>query len=120
MKKNGYTIGELLVLMAIVGIATIIFLTKTSYAFKDNSEEYYENMLSLALKDAKDYGATSETLKNEGVEYITIGELVQKGYILIDKNGSVEDPRNKEKTLDDVTIKLKLNENQDIIATIEK
>ena len=118
MKKNGYTISELLILMGILGVATIIFLTKTSYAFKNNQEENYNMTVSMILKAAEDYGETSEVLQTTKEEYITVGELVDKGHILLDSESSVEDPRNEGKTLDGLRIHLKIDDKDKIVAEV--
>lgn len=121
MKSNGYTLIELLILMGVVGLLSIVFLTKTSYAFTDNSDEYYNNIISLAIDSAKKYGETSKKLQEEKSEIITIGELVEKKYMGANEDGKVVDPRNENKNLNGIRILLKLNEdNNQITATVEK
>ena len=39
MNKKGYTVIELIVVIAIFGLITAITIGATSYAFKDNTEE---------------------------------------------------------------------------------
>lgn len=120
MKSRGYTLLDMVILMGVCGIATLLFVTKTSYAFSDHTKDYYDNIIDLALKQAELYGESSEVLKENKVEIITINDLVDKKYMGANASGDVVDPRNNEKNLNSVKIKLKIDENSDIIASIEK
>ena len=63
MKKNGYTITEILVVIIVLGIFTIGLIGFTSYAYKDKSSDYYEEKVLLIEKQAAIYGATLNNLK---------------------------------------------------------
>ena len=52
MEKNGYTTKELLVVIGVLGIFTIIILSTTSYAYKDRSVIYYDQIVELVEKQA--------------------------------------------------------------------
>ena len=106
MKKNGYTITELLVVFAVLGIIVIATLVTTSYAFKDNSEDYYETKINGIEKIAVIYGENSETLKNDKNLVITINDLIREGYLHPDgEDGKITDPRNSKGSLNSLKIK---------------
>lgn len=119
MKKNGYTITEMLVVIIVLGIFTIGLIGFTSYAYKDKSSDYYEEKVLLIEKQAAIYGATLNNLKEEGNLIITVKDLVDNGYYVADKdNGDVVDPRNSKATLNGLKIKLTYNEDGTIKADV--
>jgi len=119
MKKNGYTITEMLVVIIVLGIFTIGLIGFTSYAYKDKSSDYYEEKVLLIEKQAAIYGATLNNLKEEENLVITVKDLVDNGYYVADKdNGDVVDPRNSKATLNGLKIKLTYNEDGTIKADV--
>ena len=121
MNRKGYTIVELIIVMIIFGIITAITIGATSYAFKDNSGEFYKVRISNIESNAKRYAMTLEELKTEGSMVITVNDLVNEGYISPDNDkGDVIDPRNSKATLNNVKIKLTYNEKDGYKATIIK
>jgi len=106
MERNLFT-KELIVVMVVLGIFTIGMLSTTSYAYKDNSNDYYEQVLNVVEKQAVLYGETLDTLKDEGNFVITIEDLVSNGYYVADDSeGNVVDPRNSKHNLNGMKIKL--------------
>ena len=65
MERNLFT-KELIVVMVVLGIFTISMLSTTSYAYKDNSNDYYEQVVNVVEKQAVLYGETLDVLKEEG------------------------------------------------------
>ena len=121
MNRKGYTIVELIIVMIIFGIITAITIGTTSYAFKDNSDEFYKVRVSNIESNAKRYAMTLEELKTDGSMVITVNDLVNEGYISPDNDkGDVIDPRNSKATLNNVKIKLTYNEKDGYKATIIK
>ena len=121
MNRKGYTIVELIIVMIIFGIITAITIGATSYAFKDNSGEFYKVRISNIESNAKRYAMTLEELKTDGSMVITVNDLVNEGYISPDNDkGDVIDPRNSKATLNNVKIKLTYNEKDGYKATIIK
>lgn len=119
MKKNGYTTKELLVVIIVLGIFTIGILSSTSYAYKDKSEDYYNEKVSLIEKQASLYGATLSSLKEEGNLVITLNDLIENGYYVADdKDGNVVDPRNSKSNLNGLKIKLAYQDNGSIKAEV--
>ena len=119
MKKNGYTITELLIVFAVLGIIVIATLAATSYAFKDNSEDLYKTKIHGIERVAVIYGKNSETLKTEKNLVITVNDLVRENYIHPDgSDGKVIDPRNSKGSLNSLKIKITMNDNEEIVATV--
>ena len=53
MNNKGYSIIELLILIVVTGIIASVLIIKSSYAFKDNSEQLYKQTEKLLLKSNK-------------------------------------------------------------------
>ncbi len=110
-EKNGYTTLQMLILIGILGIFTLGLIGTTSYAYKDKSDEYYEEKIHLIEKQAELYGKTSESLKNEGSLNITVNDLVKAGYFVADdSDDNVIDPRNSKANLNGLRIVLSYND----------
>ena len=119
MEKNGYTTKELLVVIGVLGIFTIIILSTTSYAYKDRSVIYCDQIVELVEKQAELYGSTLNNLKEEGTLVITLGDLVDSGYYVADDSeGKVNDPRNSNDSLNGMKIKLVYDKSGKIEAKV--
>jgi competence protein ComGC len=106
MERNGFT-KEFLVIILVLGVFTIVMLSTTSYAYKDNSDDYYIQVVNVIEKQAVLYGDTLDKLKNEGNYVITVEDLVSNGYYMADDSeGNVTDPRNSKHNLNGLKIKL--------------
>ena len=119
MKKNGYTVKEMLVVIIVLGVFTLGIIGFTSNAYKDQTKDYYEEKVLLIEKEAAIYGATLNNLKEEGNLIITVKDLVDNGYYVADNSkGDVIDPRNSKATLNGTKIKLTYNEDGTIKAKV--
>ena len=106
MERNGFT-KELLIVIVVLGVFTITMLSTTSYAYKDNSEDYYEQVVNVIERQAELYGNTLDTLKSDGNFVITVEDLITNGYYVADdEEGNVIDPRNSKHSLNGLKIKL--------------
>ena len=120
MQKNGFTKVELLVFLGIFTIAYFVIVNKVSYSFKDDAaEQMYIATLESIENQAVLYGENNKTIFNEkGSAYITVRELVEKGYYFGDDGeGNVEDPRDFENNLNDLKIKI-VNKDDKISAEV--
>ena len=119
MKKNGYTVVELVVVLAIFSIGYFAATWVISGSFGVNfKEDLYKEKIAAIEKQASIYAMKDESLfKDDKVAYITIGDLVEKSVVISNGNGEVVDPRNNEKNLNDVKIKL-TKEEDTVTATI--
>lgn len=106
MEHNGFT-KELLIVVIVLGVFTITMLSTTSYAYKDNSEDYYLQVVNVIERQAELYGDTLDTLKQDGNFVITVEDLVTNGYYVADDSeGNVVDPRNSKHNLNGLKVKL--------------
>lgn len=107
MKKNGYSAAEMLVVIAVLGVITLLVLVNTSSAFKDNSEDLYEETTHIILKQAEEYGSTLTELTDGDYKIISLNEMVKAGYYVADDDkGNVQDPRKLNSNLNDLKIKI--------------
>lgn len=108
MRKNGYTVVELLVVIAVFGVIYFIAANKVSYAFDYNyEEELYKQTLSSIEKGARIYGENNLKLFEEEKDiYVTVEDLAKEGFILNNTEASVSDPRDEKKTLNDLKVKI--------------
>lgn len=119
MRKNGYTGVEILIVILVVGVIYFITANNISYAFEVNYEEDLFNQTVESIeKNATIYGKQNlDLFKEEKDYYITVGELAELGLIFTDGKGTVIDPRNEEKTLNDLKVKLTC-ENEEVTAKL--
>lgn len=118
MKKNGYSAVELLIVIVLLGVITLGVVISTSNAFKDDAGEIYEETTYLILRQAELYGKNSSTLEQEGVQIITVRDLVEsKYYVSVNQEGNVVDPRNSKATLNSLKIKL-VKEGEEVKASL--
>lgn len=119
MKKNGYTLIELLVIIGILGVVAFVVISNTSYAFKDNTEEIYEESQEpLIIRQAIEYGKSLETLPEEQEKIISVYDLIDKGYLA---PNSGEDDYIDVRTgvsMKELNIKIRYSEENEITAEI--
>ena len=121
MNRKGYTVIELIIVMIIFGVITAVTIGATSYAFKDNSDEFYKVRISNIESNAKRYAMTLEEVKTEGSKVIIVNDLVEAGYLSADnEKGDIIDPRNSKATLNNVKVKLTYNEKNGYKAKVIK
>ncbi len=120
MKNNrGYTTLQMLIVIGVLGIFTLVMIGATSYAYKDNSEQRYDEKIHLIMKQARIYGETLNNLKDEGSLIITVNDLLKNDYYAADdQEGNVIDPRNSKATLNGLKIKLTYLEDGSINAEV--
>lgn len=85
MKKNGYTIPELLVVLGIVSIIAIISIVKISFAFSDiNNKEEIKNQEKILIEKASlAYSKTIiDRIKDEKVVYVSGADLINAGFLI--------------------------------------
>lgn len=119
MKKNGYTLPEIIIVITIFGVIYFLAANNLSYAFNvDYESDLYKQTIESIEKNAVIYGENNLDLFVAGNEiYITVDELAQKGLAITSSDGKVVDPRDKSKNLNDVKVKITYENNQ-VIAKI--
>ena len=85
MKKNGFTLVELLAVIIILGIITTIFVPNTIKLLKENNLKIYKIKENELINAAKDYANYDKNFSYPTVEvpvkYITMPQLVEGSYI---------------------------------------
>lgn len=85
MKKNGFTLVELLAVIIILGIITTIFVPNTIKLLKENNLKIYKIKENELVKVAKDYANYDKNFSSPTVDtpekYITMTQLVEGGYM---------------------------------------
>ena len=114
--KNIY----LYIALGIIAIFTLFYfitVNKISYAFSNNGEtEVYNTVIKLINSSAKLYAnSESDLFKDEKTIYITVDELIEKGFLMTDYDDKLFDPRDNSKTLND--LKIRITKNGDEIVT---
>lgn len=88
MKKNGYTLPELLVLLGVVSLIAIISIVKISFAYSDinNADEIKAQEKTLIKKASLSYSNTIlDRIKDEKVVYVTGKDLIKAGFLVDDE-----------------------------------
>lgn len=84
MKKNGYTLIELLSVVAALGIVALITITKVSYAFENinNPTEQKEQMNHLVEQAAVAFARSkNDEYKKDEDTYIYAKEIAASGFL---------------------------------------
>ena len=83
-KRNGFTVLDILIVIAILGITALIVIPKVSYALdtNDNRDEVYKEILGNYLEIAEKYGNDKkEEIKENDGKIISIEDLIKEGYL---------------------------------------
>lgn len=81
MKKNGFTLIELIATILILGVIAMIIVPITNNILIKSKEKLYNEQIDRIEKLAKEYAIeNNEILLNEGGK-IYIGDLINKGYL---------------------------------------
>ncbi len=118
MKKNGYTVVELAIVLGVFSacyfVATWIISGKLNVNYEE--EMYKERIANIEL-GAVYYAKSSENLfKEENTVYVTVEDLA-KNNVVRSNNGTVIDPRDEESSMNNIKVKI-TNENEKITAKV--
>jgi len=116
-KKNGFSAPEMIALIILLGVIFIGTTIKLSHVFDDNGEELYNMEVVTILNVAKNYGEKKVDELKENSMTITVGNLIEEGYLFADKESTYIDPRDNSKTLDDLKITLTYKSDK-VVATL--
>ena len=84
MKKNGFTVLDVVIIIAVLSVSALIVLPRVSNALEqyDNKDEVYNEILASYLKCAELYGNDKkEDIKNGNNTIVSIDDLIKEGYI---------------------------------------
>lgn len=110
----------LAVILIVFTIGYFVIINKVSYAFENNIDisKIQNDKLKLIVKIAEKYGEENiELFNEEGLLYITIQNLIDKGYLIPNEDGYIKDFMDNNKILNDKKIRIK-KENEKITAEI--
>ena len=70
MNKKGYTVVDLVIVIAVLGIMTVFMISKVSYALSDDNSQMYDLEVKLIETQAKAYGSTKieELKQNDSID----------------------------------------------------
>ena len=117
MKKNGYTIYDILIIIAILGVSALIVIPSVSNALNsaDNKDEVYSEIMENYLTIAEIYGNDKkEDIKEGNHTIISINDLIENGY-LKSYSEDIIDIRDNITKMNNIKIKLTYDENEDKI-----
>lgn len=109
MKKNGFTLVELLAVIVILGVITTIFVPNTIKLLKENNLKIYKIKESKLVKAAKDYANYDKNFSSPTIEtpvkYITMTQLVEGSYMnsILDTSSGKECRAFVKVTLNDIS-----------------
>lgn len=84
MEKNGYTIYDILIIIAVLAVSAVIVIPRVSNALEeaDNKEVVYKEILNNYLSIAEKYGNDKkEAIKENDGMIISIDDLIKEGYL---------------------------------------
>jgi len=120
MKKNGFTVVDMLIIIGVLTISALIIIPNVSNALKiqDNKEEVYQSVMANYLKSAEKYANDNkEELKENNNNLVAISDLVEKGYIIShNSNNDIIDVRDNSTKLNNVKFKLIYDEDSDTFS----
>ncbi len=122
MKKNGYTVPELVIVIIIFGVVYFLVANNISYAFTlDVDQELYNLTIESIEKKAQIYGEANLDLFDEDKDiYLTVNDLIERSIIFPDKDGKIVDPRNENKELNNLKVKITLEEDNKVSTKVLK
>lgn len=120
MRNNNGKIS--IILLIVLGIFTIgyfFIVNKFSYVFDvDFEEDLYELKIASIEKQSEIYAQGHSELFSESNDiYLTVEDLVTENVIISNNAGNVIDPRDNEKTLNDLKVKI-TNKDNEITAKV--
>ena len=93
-KKNGFTLVELMAVIAILGIIIAISIPVYNKVQKNIKNKNYENLVSLIEQAAAKYASDTN------ITTLYVNNLIKDGYLDPDDNdGFIYDPRDNKKTI---------------------
>ena len=108
MKKNGYTVAELIIALVVFGAVYFTIMNHVSYAFSyNNSEELQNQFVEMVKKNVTLYASKNNDFFKDGDnKYMTLKDLADLKIINVNENGDVVDPNDKGKNINNVKVKI--------------
>lgn len=117
MKKNGFTVLDVVIIIAVLSVSALIVLPRVSNALEqyDNKDEVYNEILASYLKCAEIYGNDKkEDIKNGNNTIVSIDDLIKEGYVH-NYQEEIIDIRDNTTKMNSIKFKLIYNEENDTV-----
>ena len=93
MKRNGFTLTELLGVIIVLGMIALIVFPNINKSIKNSKNKIYQEQVSLIEENARRWGIDHiHLLPDSGSYYLELNELVTGGYV---SKKEIKDPRNE-------------------------
>lgn len=101
MKKNAFTLIELLAILVILSILSVILVPTVNYSIKKARESSYESQVNTILSSAENYIMNSDFKVENDEKVIYVKDIVSSGYL----DTMLTNPLTKKKMIGCVGIK---------------
>lgn len=105
----------LVVILTIFSIGYFVIANKVSYAFVNNYDltEMYQIKIETIKKCAITYAQNNlELFQDENIIYVKVQDLIDKNYLIANKDGNIINPVKENATLNGNIIKIKYENNK--------
>ena len=117
MKKNGFTIFDILIVVALLAITALFVIPKVSHALDEsnNKDSVYAEILANYLSLAEKYGnEKKDSVKENDGMIISVDDLIKAGYINT-YQGDIIDIRDNTTKMNNIKFSLIYNEENDSV-----
>lgn len=121
MDRKGFTNIEIFLIVAVFSTVYLIGMFNFSYAFEtDYLSDAYDQRISLIEMQSELYASLNEDLfLDSSVIYIYVEDLIESNLISVNSDGDVIDPTNENNTLNNLKIKVELNDGEYVASVVE-
>ena len=108
MKNKGYTVVELVIVLAVFSLYYFIGVGEIAKDINVNYEDtMYEQKIAAIEEQASIYAKSKDELfKDSDTIYLTVKELADAAAIISNKDGEVLDPRDGKSNLNEIKVKI--------------
>ena len=117
MEKNGFTIVDILIIIAVLGVSALIIIPRVSNALieSDNKEEAYKEILGNYLAIAEIYGNDKkDAVKESDGMIVSVDDLIKAGYLHTSLD-EIVDIRDNTTRMNNIKFSLIYNEESDSV-----
>lgn len=114
MKKNGFTLVELIAIIIVLGLLAIITVPVVNNTIKNTKYKSYDAQVAMIIEAAKKWGVKNASKLPDGDEMINVklSELISGGFVENVKSGKLINPIDDTEMAGCVAIKYSSEYNQ--------